>query len=349
MDQLERAVAAGIITEAQRDAIAALPPEDGGLPLSLVNVLWAGGCALVVLAMVLVAAEVGKGGAGHVMWMCLAYAGGFLVLDAVLRGRGGFRLLSSLVLAGAGIALMSAGFAWQESVGGSVIARGWDYSFSDRAGAIWPYAPLLHGPYLPMAPVLAVGAILIRWRGFLPGWLMVWGALAPVLSDIYHGLRLEDVAPEWAVLFACAALLFGLGWWQDLVCRANHGFWQNKAGGIAFLWAMLEGFSLFGRPDAGYFGTLLALSLVLVLFSIYLRRPAGISVAAIGIAAYCAEWLEAWDNLFVAGGVLAVIGLGAIVLGVRAHLIAAQLDTLLPGTLRALRPAARTDPTTFGV
>lgn len=43
------------------------------------------------------------------------------------------------------------------------------------------------------------------------------------------------------------------------------------------------------------------------------------------------------------------LALAAICLGVRAHLIEERLEQFLPPLLRRLRPAARTDPVTYGL
>ncbi|MEM8692847.1 MAG: hypothetical protein AAGG57_13315 [Pseudomonadota bacterium] len=356
MRRLDAAVEAGIITKAQREAIAALslPPDQSGFSLSMVHVLWAGGCALVMLAMVLVAAEVGKGGAANVMWMCLAYAVFFFALDWVLQGRRSLRLLSSLMVVGVAICLMSAAFAWQESAGAAIVFEPWNrvpYQFAPERNVqpTFAYHPLVFGPYAPMLPVLVAGLLLIMRRAFLPAWFMIWGAVFMVFGDVYYGLRFDDLIPEWIALFGASFALFGLGWWQDLRLPLNHGFWQNKVATFAFFCAMMNGLAIMQRPYPYYYDSLLVLSVVLVAFSIFVRRPTGISMAGLGVALFCADWLDAWDNFFVAGGLLALIGLGAIVLGVRAHLIEDQLDRLLPARLRALRPEARHDPVTFGL
>ena len=93
--------------------------------------------------------------------------------------------------------------------------------------------------------------------------------------------------------------------------------------------------------------TLLA-ALLLIALSVFIRRPTGTWAGALDVAVFLADWFEAWDSLFVAAALVAVIGLATILQGVKAHLTEDRLDTMLPAPLRRLRPAARTDPVTFG-
>lgn len=341
MDKLRQAVDAGIITEAQRDAIEAIPDDPRTFRFSLVHLLWLAGAGLIVFALLLLAAELSQGEAERLMWICLVYSGGLAALDQGLRGRAGVRLLSSLVLLSMGATAAIAVGAFIESQWG-LVAPGTHWS---RFGA-W-YEPFLRGLYLPGAVIIGVSALLVVRRGFLPAWLALLAVLATYSCDMFFGPRLDDVVEASILWLGLSVLALAAGWWFDLAPGPNHGFWINKAGLLAFsiytFVALVEG--AFGSRDYWH---LLPAGIAVALYSLYLRRPAGISAGALALAVYLAHWFDAWDNVYVAAAILGVIGLGSIYLGVKAHLVENRLDRLLPSQLRRLRPDARSDPVTFG-
>ena len=320
MDRLKAAEEAGIITAEQRHAIEALRlEEDRAFRFSLVHLLWLGGAGLIIFALVLLAGEISRGQSMPLMWTCLAYAGGFALLDWSLQGRRDLRLLSSLAFLGmsiSGMFAVDAALAFE----------------ADR------WRPMEY-PELPLLFVGGLAGWLIWSRGFLPAWLVLGGAstwLAYVLVDPYYS--------DEQVFFLCAGVAaFVLGWFFDLKARANHGFWLNKIALVClFIYVVQAAFS------SDQMLALLLTSLVLLAMSLFIRRAAGVSTAALGLAAYLGNWLDAWDNLFVAAAILAVVGLVAIFAGVKAHLVEDQLERLLPSQAKRLRPESRVDPVTFG-
>ncbi|MEM9498033.1 MAG: hypothetical protein AAGA28_08950 [Pseudomonadota bacterium] len=339
MSRLKEAVTAGIITEEQRRAIEALGGDRTGLRLSMVHVLWLAGTSLIVFAMILLAADISRGNMWRLMWVCLVYAAGLFAIDQVVRRRTDLHILSSLLLLGIGASAAVATCAFIElHLGLREVGYDW-YSQREQGSA------LLNGIYLPGLPVLVTCAILVWRRGFLPGWIGILGVLGVYVCDVFFGAGFDThVAGHWVFLlmsFVC----FGLGWYFDLQPGANHGFWINKMGLLAFfIFTLVLGVE-WPRDD---YLLLLPTGLFVMLFSIYVRRPAGVSGGAVAVAVYIGYWVFQWDNLYVATAVIALFGIAAIYAGVRAHLIEDKLDQFLPNSLRALRPRARQDPITFG-
>ena len=342
MDHLKSAVSAGIISETQRRAIEALARQAPvGFKFSLVHLLWLGGASLIIFALILLAAEISQGDAWRLTWVCLAYTGGLGALDYVIRGRPDLRLLSSVLLLAMAITGAFAVGSFVKTRWG-LIEPGMPWSHFEH----W-YEPLLLGYYLPGAIILGVSILLLRRRQFLPAWAGVTGFVAYVVIDLFYGLRLDLDLHGSTPWLALAIAGLALGWWYDLRPGANHGFWLNKAGLLAFnTYAFVVGVeAIFGTVAYWH---LLPTGAAVALFSVYLRRPAGISVGALALVFYFAHWFDAWDDLYTAVAILAVAGVTTIFVGVKAHLIEDQLDRLLPLGLRRLRPEARRDPVTFG-
>ncbi|MEM6481535.1 MAG: hypothetical protein AAF922_07725 [Pseudomonadota bacterium] len=339
MKRLRDAVAAGIITEAQREAIEALESREPGLKLSMVHLLWLGGTGLIVFAMVLLAAEISQGEMVRLIWVCLAYAAGLFALDIIVQRQQSLRLLSALLVLGIGASMSIAIGAFIDlQLGYRGIGRDWPGS-----QAVGP--PVLNGIYLPSLPVLLASAILLHWRGFLPGWIGILSVPALWILDVYLGAGLSDqIGYPWLFLIF-SVIAFGLAWFFDLRQGPNHGFWINKMGLLAFFFFVIA--VTIDRPQDDYV-LLLSTGFGLILFSLFLRRSAGVSGGALALAIYVADWVFEWDNLYVATGVIALVGLLAIYAGVRAHLIEDRLDAFLPESLKRRRPEAREDPITFG-
>ncbi len=322
MEILKKAVDAGIISNAQRLEIEALEQSDPrGFTFSLVHLLWLGGAGLIVFALVLLAGEVSRGQPVPLMWICLVYAGGLACLDWALARRSDMRLLSSLVNLAMAVSVMFAA----------------DAAFGLQSEDWYP----MRNPEAGLLVLAAFSAALVWRRGFLPAWITLSFAalwLAMIRLDPFMTYKEEPY-------FFLGASAFGMGltWVFDLRSRSNHGFWLNKV--ALFCFTIYAFWVAFGR---GWEEILLFASLVLLAVSLFLRRPVGVSAGAIGLGLYLAEWLDAWDNVLVAAGILGVVGLGAIFIGVKAHLVEDQLERLLPGSLKRLRPNARQDPVTFG-
>ncbi|THH38420.1 hypothetical protein E4Z66_02285 [Aliishimia ponticola] len=336
MNRLSAAVAAGIITPEQKRAIEALPDGPGSLRLSLVHLLWLGGVALIVFALFLLTIQISGGDPDRISMVCLVYAVGFFLLDRVVEPRPDLRLLSTLLVLGLGVTLSFSVGAYIEPF---VPGRNWS-GYTNALG------PLTKGMYLPLLPLLGVSALLIRNRQFLPAWTGVLGVLSVYAIDLFYGPGLNDVIDQNLFWLALSVGCLVLGWWLDLRATHNHGFWLNKAGLLAFF--VFSTSMAFDWRAEGIW-PLLPTGLLMIFYSIYVRRPGGISGGALALAFYLGDWFQAWDNLYVAAAIVALAGLGAIFLGVRAHLIEDRLDDFLPPVLRRLRPEARQDPVTFGL
>ncbi|WP_299507430.1 hypothetical protein [uncultured Roseobacter sp.] len=340
MEQLRIAVENGIISEAQRKAIEKLDAQQSGLRLSMVHLLWLCGVSLIVFALTLLAAEISQGDMERLTWVCLVYSGGLFALDRVVQPRFGLRLLSSLLVTGMGVTLAFAVAAY--------LHVNWGLNEPGQAWNSLEGAPIiLQTIYLPLFPILVVSAILIGSRSFLPAWLGVLCVLGMYITDIFYGQQLDHLYADYSLWLFATVFCCALGWWLDLNARRNHGFWVNKAGLFAFLVFTLV-FSFSFPRSTPHLWLLLPTGLMMMLFSVYIRRPGGVSGGMLALAIYLGDWFQAWDNLYVAAGIIALCGLAAIYAGVRAHLIEERLDMLLPKALMRLRPEARHDPVTFG-
>ena len=341
MDRLKSAVEAGIITQAQREAIEALPLDPRAFQFSLVHALWFCGAGLMAFALFLLAIEISQAEAWRLGWVCLAYTGLLAGLDYVIKGRDGLRVLSSLILVAMGVTTTIAVASFIDTFFGlKEPGKHW-LSYEN-----W-YGPFVQGPYLYGLVLLVVSGILVRFRGFLPAWIAVLGVIVGFGLDVFYGNELENYFDENLLWLAFSVVFLAVGWFFDLKTGPNHGFWLNKSALITFTiytFAVVIG-SAFGG-DA--YWSLLPSGIALMLFSIFMRRPAGLSVGAIALGTYIGQWFDAWDNLYVASALLGLIGLGSVYIGVRAHLIENQLDRLLPSKLREMRPESRVDPVTFG-
>ena len=341
IDRLQSAVEAGIITQAQREAIEGLPLDPRAFQFSFVHVLWFCGAGLIAFALFLLAIEISQAESWRLAWVCLAYTGLLAGLDFVIKGRDGLRVLSSLVLAAMGMTTTIAVASFIDTfIGLEEPGKHW-LSYEN-----W-YGPFVQGPYLYGLVLLVVSGILVRFRGFLPAWIAVLGVTVGFGLDIFYGNEFEDFFDENLFWLSFSVVFLAVGWFFDLRTGPNHGFWLNKSALITYTiytFFVVIG-STFGN-DA--YWSLLPSGIALMLFSIFVRRPAGLSMGAIALGTYAGHWFDAWDNLYVASALLGLIGLGSVYIGVRAHLIENQLDRLLPSKLRELRPESRVDPVTFG-
>jgi len=341
VDKLRQAVEAGIITAAQRTAIEALEPDARAFRFSLVHVMWLGGVGLIAFALWLLALEISSGSMIALMWVCLVYTGMLGALDFVIKGRTHLRLFSSLLVVAMGFTAAAALAAFLHAQFGHLdIARSWALMTD------W-HGPVTQTLTLPSLLMGVVSWLVIRWRGFLPAWLALCGAMVLIIVDVFFGLDLDSQVAGSVIWLVLSVIGLSWGWWFDVRAGANHGFWLNKAAVMTF------GAYIFGAIVDNMWGRaglwpLLPTGLMLALFSVYLRRPAGVSMGALSLMVFLGDWLDAWDNIIVAAALLGVLGLGTVVLGVKAHLVENQLDRLLPVALRRLRPEARHDPVTFG-
>ncbi|MEM6579467.1 MAG: hypothetical protein AAF678_13340 [Pseudomonadota bacterium] len=307
----------------------------------MVHLLWIAGTSLVVFALVLLAIEISDGRVERLIWVCLAYAAALFALDVIVQRRADLRPLSALLLLGIGAATSVAAGAFIElHFGLREVGEDWNSPrFEDPA--------LLTGIYIPSLPLLLACAVLIYKRGFLPAWIGVLTIAGLWIADVYFGTTLHERFQDYWIFLWMSVTCFGLAWYFDLRSEANHGFWINKMGLIAFLiFSLVASIDRLGLDDELL--VLLPTGLGLILFSLYVRRAAGVTAGALNVAIYIGDWVFEWDNLYVATGIIALIGIASIYLGVRAHLIEDRLDALLPDALRKLRPEARNDPISFG-
>ena len=349
MQILDQAVDEGIISAQQRDQIVDLQRQtadrfpETGIKLSLVHVLWTAGVLLGVVALAILANEIGGQDPWSMMLVAVSYAALFALLDYVIRDRSSLRVLSSLLVLAIGFCLALALVMIQEQQAG---ARWFGYPRwgEDEGGRPSILVRAWYSSLLPLLPIVVTGVWALRLRAFLPAWLLVFPALVVAGYEILQlgGAPTTILGFNLTTSYLLLSALVGLGfaWRLDLKSRINHGFWLNKLGLLLFgLWL--------GDTYYDFEFVVMALGVLTIFASIFWRRPFGISVGAAAIGWYIIDLFDWWDEPIVLAAVLGLIGLGLLFLGVRFKLIESRLESMLPAGLRALRPNRREDPVIF--
>ncbi|MGX9354289.1 hypothetical protein ACS3SW_03760 [Roseobacteraceae bacterium S113] len=354
------AVARGIISNEQAQTLAAMQDElkgQSGFRLSLTHLLWAGGTALIIAALILLGSEIGKESDLALAWLLTVYAAGFGAvayvfsrsanLPRILWGCLGAAAVVLIVVASAifhDLILESAGLSWA----GPMQTRSVPLDSSGVPIEVGPFDVLLaSGLSLGLFWTLTALWYLKR-SGFLPIWLVLSAGLF-VLH--YESLRLFLPGLEGSRYEGEMTLLsFGLGMlvlslYYDQRAPVNHGFWVNKIGwlstsaGMAMIYDWGGGWEIFFA----------LICLVAAFYSVFIRRPGGVSFAALGLFGFLSDnILEMFPSIW--GGILVctLLGAGLILGGLIVFRHQDALERLMPAGLRAARPIARDDPVTFG-
>lgn len=359
-DLLTTAVGREVITSEQAQALFEIQQElaeDTGFRLSLTHLLWAGGTALILAALVLLGHEIKKNSSLSLALLLTVYAVGFALFSRWLANQDDKPRILGGCLGAAAVVLISA--AWFYFHGAYLDGQG-----LSSLGPFESAPPKLDEHGMPVMPSLwevliasglsfgifscVVATWYLRRSGFLPIWTIITLAIFAVN---YEAFRL--LFPDWDkdnTLLEASTLTFGvamlgLSLFQDQRATMNHGFWVNKAAWLA----VSTGMGLLYLRE-GYWETFFALVCVAAaLYSVYIRRPGGVTFAAVGIFGFLSENItEYFPGIW--GGILVCTMIGAclILLGMIVFRYQSTANNLMPKFLQSARPLPREDPVTFG-
>jgi hypothetical protein len=341
--QLDRAVAAGIISREQAAALEKLWAGEGApveaAPAALprgrfdaAHVLWYFGALVVIAAMgafqTIAWIELGPGALASI---AVVYGVVFTLAGAWLWHRRGLRVPGGLLVTIAVTMAPLAAYALQD-------ALGWPKPPSARYRDIYLY--LTGGWFLPEIATVVASVVALRFFRFpfllMPAaaalWLMAMDAAA-LIDPLYHLRHQSHVA----VAFGLAVMI--AAWLVDLRARADFAFWLHMFGGLS-LWMGLH-FPL-AWWGADWTAPVLASS-ALIPLALFLGRRVYLVLGGIGVflfLGHLAFSVFSFSLLF--PFVLSALGVAVIALGVlyqrRRDRIAAWVERTLPAWLAALRP-----------
>jgi hypothetical protein len=338
-EQLDRAVAAGIINEAQAAALTrfwggdAEPAPPRGR-FDVAHILWYIGALVVIAAMgafqTIAWAELGPAALAAV---AVAYAVVFTLAGAYLWHRRGLRVPGGLLVTIAVTMAPLAAYALQDALGW------WGADDPGRYRDMFRY--IRGGWFVPEIAAVVASAVALRFFRFpfllMPAAVALWFLSMDVAALIAGGY------PDW-LLRARVSLGFGLAtmvaaWLVDLRARADFAFWLHLFGGIAF-WSGL--FFPIAWSDGDWTAPALV-SLALIPLALFLGRRIYLILGGIGVflfLGHLAVRVFSFSLLFPL--VLSALGVGVIALGALYHRrrarIEAWVERALPPALAALRP-----------
>ena len=323
--------------------------QTDGLQLSMVHLLWVSGTALVIAAMVLLAVELGGDKPSRLVAVCSIYAITLFLVRRHFTSSKRLRLLGSILLVGTAVSLTFALLGLQDLVG----QASWFHEttsppkwVTDGKEQYWiAYSPWLYSAVLPLLPIMILSLILLSRDKFLPAWPLVLISGAAIgwefVVQLLRGPNALPDAYHETYILVVGATVYLLGWRADLTASQNHGFWLNKTGVLFLsLWMTIE----FEDSELQIF----LFGVALVLTSLYLYRPSGITVGAGTAYGYLSFLFEESSQDVLIALAVAIIGLGLILIGRKIRFFEDKLDKFLPLPLRRLRPSVRDDPITYG-
>jgi hypothetical protein len=355
-EQLDRAVAAGIITEAQAAALARLwldennristtttaPPAVPRGRFDVAHVLWYLGALVVIGAMgVFQTIAWSELGAGALAAIAVAYAVAFTLAGAYLWHRRGLRAPGGLLVTVAVTMAPLAAYAIQSEF------DWWGTDAPERYRDLFRY--IRGGWFVPEAATVVASVVALRFFRF-PFVLMPAATALWFLSIDVAALIAGGYPSDW-LLRAHVSLAFGLAtmiaaWLVDLRARADLAFWLHLFGGLTF-WCGL--FFPVAWRDGDWAAPAL-LSVALIALSIFLGRRVYLVLGGIGLFLFLGHLaISVFSFSLLFPVVLSALGVGVIALGVLYHRrraqVAAWLERTLPPALAALRPPHARGPT----
>jgi hypothetical protein len=344
-EQLDRAVAAGIITDGQAAALAQLWLSDGAASVpaaiprarfDVAHVLWYLGALVVIGAMgAFQTIAWNELGAGALAAIAVVYAIGFTLVGAHLWHHRGLRVPGGLLVTVAVTMAPIAAYALQEGFG-------W-WGADHPSG---PYRDIFRylsgGWFLPEAATLVASAVALRFFRFpfllMPAAVALW-LLAMDMAGLMDGAYPYESLARARVSFGFGLAIMIVAWLVDLRARADFAFWLHLFGGLA-LWGGLY------FPLAWWGGNWTAPTLVSIAFlplSVFLGRRIYLVLGGIGVFAFLAHLsISVFSFSLLFPIILSALGAGVIALGVLYHhrraRLTAWLDRTLPPSVAALRP-----------
>lgn len=330
--------------------------QENGFSLNLTNILWVGGAAIIISALILLADNISKKSYLLLHILFCIYAVGFFILDIATKRKIYIPLLSSVLKIAIGFCLVGAISTWQ------YLSKYQEYFLSGYSKNLISveqpiYIPaygmgmngwLLYSAILPSILILVLGFYLLKRSNFLPSWCLIIFSIFAIGLEIFYryipDLVYADEHLKWYIV-VFGALAYIIGWKQDLSSPINHGFWLNKIGMIIFSFGMVLFFEENSNLNKWLF---LLICIFAISLSIFQRRPSGISFGALGIFAFIDWQFDFQDSDLLLVLVVTLIGVFTIGIGILAKKYEANLDNHLPKSIKSLRPIQRDDPVTFG-
>jgi hypothetical protein len=340
-DDIDRAVAAGVLQADQADALwrflgAKAAPEPAVRPrFDLVHLLWYAGALIVIGAM------------GLFTTLAFAQLGGAAlavtaVIYAVILALAGDRLWRRGLPIPGGLLLTIAVTMAPMFVYGVQEALGWLDVPSDYRD-IYGFCRVVRGGSVPLElATIAAGLVALRFYRFpfliAPVAIALW-----LLSMDVAPWFLGDASPTWR-LRRLVSLWFGLGmivvaWTVDVRSRGGLAFWLHLFGLLAF-WGGLTAM----ESDSELAKALYCLINVgLIGLGLFLQRRAYVLFGGLGVAIYLHHLAErVFQDSLLYPFALSMIGLALIGAGLLLHRHGAALEralqSRLPKSLTAFRP-----------
>jgi hypothetical protein len=349
--ELNRAVAAGIITADQAERLAAFMSSPGpaeaqaraaGPRFDAAHVLWYLGALIVMGAMGLFSTlAFGAMGAPALLATAVIYGGGLAAAGRHLWHRRGLRTPGGLLVTAA-VAMAPLGvFALQDMFG-------WWTTAGGQPGRYQSFFTVIKGGWLPMEiATLAACAVALRFYRF-PFILFVAAVMIWFMSmDVADLVRGTELWASWEVR-RNVSLVFGLAMiavaWAVDIRRTDQdfGFWLHLVGAVTFF----GGLSL--QNSGSEIGKLVycLICVGLIAFSVFLSRRVYAVFGGVGLFGYVGHlaW-RVFDDVLIFPFVMSAFGIGVIWLGIKFHRnadrIGAWVEANLPAWLKRLRPAVR--------
>jgi hypothetical protein len=357
-----------------------VPNHRAEIKLDLPHVLWIGGAGFALLGLFLFAFHELSPNPVFTFQILLAFTLFFFIFSRHLANKANGFVASVVMFTATVIALAFAVFAYQNAY-----TEIWYFGnnlSADTTPSGNNYVPLVsdienlkqrifRSAALPAAVFLLGGTVLLLRSRFLPGWVFVLGGAWIILwetSLVYIGFKStpntlvleETVLLKFNIYFGLCALF--VGYICDIFWKPNNGFWLSKLGWLIFGVGMGQFYEFdfmtapFSGWPMGYEQDLskevfLVACFLSVGFSVFTRRPGGISIAAMGVFAYFAEhFLKIFNDQAILGAsIMVLIGFALVLVGTRIAKLNSNSTMVGTRGLERLRPALKTDPVTFGL
>ena len=350
---LNEAVAAGVVTQSAAEQLWSFLADRAGTAdhprFDLTNLLWYVGALIVMSAMGLFSTEAfSRWGGAALTVTALVYAGVFVAAGHYFWRVRGIRVLGGLLIAVAVSMAPLATYGIQEALGW------WTHDDPDayRDFFVW-----VSGSWLFMSlSAIAAGLLALRvypfplitlviavalW--FLSMDLVPWIAGAPPrLADDLQAYRAywRDVLELRGIVSTLFGLLVLIGSWMiDVRTKADLTFWPHLSAGLC----LLGGLFFWLTYDLEEWTLLCAISVVLLLVSVFLQRRSYAVFGGIGVLSYLTYLSsEVFDDVIFFSFALTAVGLLVVALGYvyfrNERRLAMWMDRRLPGAVRRLRP-----------
>jgi hypothetical protein len=340
-DDIDRAVAAGVIGADQADAlwhflsVKAAPRPTIRPRFDLIHLLWYAGALIVIGAM------------GLFSTLAFAQLGGAAlavtaVVYAVILAIAGDRLWRRGLMIPGGLLITVAGTMAPMFVYGVQEALDWLNVPSDYHD-IYEFCRVVRGGWVPME-LATIAAGLTALRSYRFPFLLAPVAIALWLlaMDVTPWI-LGDPSPTWR-LRKLVSLWFGLGmiivaWTVDLRSRADFAFWLHLFGLLAF-WGGLTAMDSDSELSRALY---CLINVGLVALGLFLQRRVYALFGGLGVAGYLHHLAErVFRGSLLYPFALSIIGLAVIGAGLLLHRHGVALEQALQGrlprALTALRP-----------